>query len=90
MLGDRQQFDVGEAACDNVFREFARQFSIAQPGPPGTEMHLVGAHRFEHRVGGGAFAIQSASCQVYRETCATRCLRWDFGGECERIGRSTH
>jgi hypothetical protein len=50
MLGDRHQLHMGKALGSNVFRQLVGELTVAQPGPPGHQVHLVGAHRLEHRV----------------------------------------
>ena len=89
MLGHRQQLDMGEALRNNVFGELFGQFAVAQSGPPRTEVHLVGAHRREHRVlcGAPGHPVPVAPGVVGDEHPRGG-LRRHLGGEGERVGRS--
>ena len=88
MLGDRHQLDVREALGHNVFGELFGQLAIAQAGPPRHQVHLVGAHRLEHRILQRArWAIQSSSLpRVVALRHLRRRLRRHLGGERHRVG----
>ncbi len=45
VLGDRHQLDVGEPEVLDVRREFLGELPVAQPRPPGRQMHLVHRER---------------------------------------------
>ncbi len=87
MLSHRQHLDVGEALRQNVIGELIGQFDVAQARPPRPEMDLVGAHRFEDRVGGGAVGHPFVVVPpVVRDEHPRAGAGRDFGGEGHRIG----
>ena len=53
VLGDRQELDVGEPQGADVADQLVGQLAVAQPLPPGAEVHLVDAHRLVVQVLGG-------------------------------------
>ena len=82
---------MGEALAHNVIGELLGQLAIAQARPPRTQVHLVGAHRLEDRVGRGTPAHPLAVVPfVVRDEDFRGGVRRDFGGEGHRVGSVGH
>ena len=54
VLGHRHELHVGEAEPLDVVDQFLGQFPVAEPDPPGAEVHFVDAHRRVVRIASGA------------------------------------
>ena len=87
VLGDRQQLDMGKPMLHNVIRQFSGELAVAQPRSPRAEMHLVGAHRLEHRIALRALRHPvGVAPGVVARRHPRRGLRRYLGGEGERVG----
>ncbi len=72
VLGDRHQLDVGVALPGHVLDQLVGEFEVGLAAAPGTEVHLVGAHRL---------GVRAATSRAWpstrrRPTGTCWCRRW--------------